>query len=80
MAKKGKPFTHCEKYGHTWVPGTSEGFEMCSHISYDKKGKASPCSAARRISGNVPPSERATHPITQPSFPVPHVQQVSLFD
>jgi len=76
---KKKPLTHCEKYDHSWVTGTSEGFEMCSHISYDTKGKASPCGATRRNPAYAPPSESIHRPLVQPSFHTPDVQQVSLF-
>jgi len=79
QAAKKKPLTHCEKYGHNWVAGTSEGFEICSHISYDNKGKASPCGAARRDPSSAPPSETVQRPVVQPSFHTPDVQQVSLF-
>ncbi len=81
MAKgKNKPLTHCDKYGHSWVTGTSEGFEICSHISYDRKGKASPCGATRRNPAYAPPSEQGKCPVVQPSFHAPVVHQVSLFD
>jgi len=79
QAAKKKPLTHCEKYSHTWVPGTSDGFEICTHISYDSKGKASPCGAARRNPSFAPPSETVQRSIVQPSFRTPDVQQVSSF-
>ena len=80
QATKKKPLTHCEKYGHTWVTGTSEGFEVCRYGVYDDKGKASPCGATRRSPSYAPPSETVQHSIVQPSFHIPDVQQVSLFD
>ena len=79
MPNKNKPPTHCEKYGHSWVAGTAEGFEKCSHISYDKKGNASPCQAARYAPGYTPVPEHLKRPIVQPTFHTPDVQQVSLF-
>ncbi len=80
QSAKNKPLTHCDKYGHSWVTGTSEGFELCSHISYDNKGKASPCGATRRDPSYAPPLETFTRPVVQPSFHTLSVQQVSLFE
>ena len=51
--KKKAPLTHCEKYGHTWVSSTSDGFEVCSHINY-VNNKPVPCRAARRLAEATP--------------------------
>ena len=80
QATKKKPVTHCEKYGHTWVTGTSEGFEVCSYSMYTGKGKSSPCGATRRTPSYAPSVSPLERPVAQPTFHVPDVEQVSLFD
>lgn len=77
---KKKPLTHCEKYGHTWASSTSEGFELCTHVFYDKQGKSHPCGATRRTLDHASSSQHVKRPVAQPSYSVHSVQQVSLFE
>jgi hypothetical protein len=71
-----KPLTHCEKYGHSWVSSTSDGFEVCSYISYIN-GKEVPCRAARRVTA-TPTRSSKRRSSSLPSQPT--TQQVSLWE
>ncbi|SRR5579884_1467213 len=47
MTKTKKPSTHCDKYGHAWIPSTLYGFEVCSNTDYIG-GKLVRCPATRK--------------------------------
>jgi predicted GIY-YIG superfamily endonuclease len=61
MKSVKKPSTHCDKYGHAWIPSTLDGFEICSNTTYIG-GKLVPCAATRKQS-------------TQEAFFAPTVKQ-----
>ena len=76
---KNKPQTHCERYGHQWSASTSDGFEVCSHVGYNSKGKMVPCQAARRKPGTIPALSPASVP-QQSQKTEPVAQQATLWN
>jgi predicted GIY-YIG superfamily endonuclease len=64
-----KPATHCDKYGHNWVPSPVDGYEVCTNNDY-RGGKLVPCPASRKqATGEEAFFASTTKPSEQPVVP-----------